>query len=251
MKKVLLLCAVVLTFAAPSAHAALNLSWNDCFGNAGALPTISFDCAAGGPYKLIGSFQTLGAVTNAFAMDVTLDFNLEGQTSLPPFWHFESGGCNETGLGLSIDRSASGTCATGNSTMWGPAGTLGTGFLTGYSTGVNGPNRGRQNLSIARDATSPVNVAGPPTKYYAFTLSFFMDNSVQNGSGNNCIGCPNPVDIVWNKMILYNTTGAPANELTCLDTGSMCCASANGGGAQCTATPARARTWGAVKSLYR
>ena len=82
-----------------------------------------------------------------------------------------------------------------------------------------------------------------------------MDNAPPDGA---CTCCNTPVDIVWNSCVISSVAGAQgaggeaqSQQLTCLDVGSNCCASVNGGGSQCGATAAKAKTWGAVKSLYR
>lgn len=257
MKKVLLLCAVVLAFAATSANAALNLAWNDCFGKAGgtASNTVTFDCAGGGgPYKLIGSFVMLAPLINAVALDVIIDVTDGLPAPIPSFWQFQTGGCNELGVAIVADRSASGTCsvAPAYSTLWGSTGSAATALITAYGLGTHGPNTGRLLASIARASSSPINVSGPPTNYYAFTLTFTTDNAIEGGGGS-CLGCPDPVQIVWNKGILYSVSGAVGSEAAPVELSSTDPGSNPGVGVNAPSNPtaARSKTWGAVKALYR
>ena len=226
MMRFLLACAL-LAFAAAPAHAYINLAWNDCYGQGTAAQSITFDCAAGGPYLLIGQFQTPAPIGNFVAMDIVIDMSFEGQTSVPAFWQFQSGGCNETGIQYSSDRSSAGTCMTGNSTPWGSTGGCGAALITGYQIGLHGPGSARLLATTANECSGPINLKGPPTQYFGFYLDFIMGNALE--SGGSCAGCSTPVDIVWNSARLYNCCAPNAPEatfdLTSTDPGSNPCVS--------------------------
>ena len=78
--------------------------------------------------------------------------------AIPPFWHFESGGCNNSGLVISDARPHAG-CSGNSNTMCGPAGGACDGLITAYGPGVGGSDRGRLLVALVRRSDSPVNLA--------------------------------------------------------------------------------------------
>jgi hypothetical protein len=235
---------LMLLLIAQEAHAEIDLAWSNCLGASGATTSVTFDCdpAGGSVYELIGTFVIPPGLPNFIAMDVLLDVNDEGSAVLPLFWELEQGGCNATGIGISASKPSA--CSS-HSTPWGPLGSQAFAVINGYAVGYTAPNRARLLATISRDASSPINLSGSPTRYFAFDLEFFMS------SAGTCSGCSHPLDIVWQGAALYTNDGAPTSTLTALDPGSSYCASVNGGGTACSATPARRKTWGELKTLYR
>src|SRR5205823_5993835 len=131
------LCAIAM-LASSSSFAGLDLTWNACNIAPGARGDITFNCANPDTlYRLVGSFQLPSDLPNFVAMDFVIDVG-SSASELPPFWHFETGGCNDAGISLRNARPA-GNVECEN--PWGPGGAAGLPFLV-YQSGVGGnPSR--------------------------------------------------------------------------------------------------------------
>ena len=95
-----------------------------------------------------GPFQVMSPFPGLIAADVSFDIVLDGQSSLPAFWHYEVGGCNNSGLTISASRPAS--CGP-YQTPWGVGGSQADAFITAYQAGTTFGNYGRLLLAIARE----------------------------------------------------------------------------------------------------
>jgi hypothetical protein len=223
----------------------LQITWNNCSGQAGSSPYTVFDCdpSLGTLYSLIGSFQVMSSFDDLIAADASFDIVLDGQGAMSPFWHFETGGCNAGGVSASTVRPVD--CG-GYQTPWGASGSQAQAFVTGYKAGDTFANYGRLLMTVARPADSPVTLAGAPARYFGWALQFTMDNS------GTCAGCADPASIRINSLALYNNHANSGGYL--IDRGgpgSQPCASINNGGTACDPTAAKTKTWGQLKSLYR
>jgi hypothetical protein len=258
MKKLVWLFAMLLVVPASTAFGdpgnGIDLTWDDCVGQAAALNNKDFDCPnAGAIHELIGCFKVAAGMPDFFAMDISMDVQQADNNPLVPFLRYEAGpppGCNSDGLTINDARSQSGpNCAT-FATAWGVTGASPafTG-ITAYGPNYQGQNgRGRLLASIARASDNPFALVGG-TNYYAFHFEFAMFNSVQSAGGANCAGCGTPASIVWNSATLYGNT--ETRVLTGADKKSFYCATVNNGVSACAATPTRNTTWGQLKSIYR
>lgn len=117
-----------------------------------------------------------------------------------------------------------------------------------YAVGYGGPDRARLVLIIAAPTSQVPFEAG--VEYYAFRLLLSQENSVGAGA---CGGCDAPVCIVMNQLTIGQPAGMGDYVLqSAADRNYVTWQGGDIGGAGCPiATPARNRTWGAIKSLYR
>jgi hypothetical protein len=113
-KRLLIIGMLAMVFAVP-AHAQLFMAWNACDGTANSsTQNLPFDCtpASGFAAELWGTFGLPSTGTAVVAIDGIIDLAFQGQTDVPPFWHFEAAGCNNTGIGYTLARGTSATpCA--------------------------------------------------------------------------------------------------------------------------------------------
>src|SRR4051812_32935261 len=106
MKKLLALCAgmMLLSSAAMAQGNGLHMSWLNCPNVAGALPAEQFACDGAVAHLLNGTFSVAASVPGVVAMDGIIDLLFNQSPDVPPFWQFQQGGCNESGLALSAAK---------------------------------------------------------------------------------------------------------------------------------------------------
>jgi FlgD Ig-like domain/IPT/TIG domain len=195
------LLALVLLAATPQvASAGLDLTWSACNTTASGTDNIVLDCSIPSGAQLFGNFQTDAVVPQFLAMDIVLDIRTGGG-SLPPFWHFENGGCNSTALLLSDSKPTTQCPNATNATPWGPNGNEATSAITAILPGQGGPDRTRILITIARPSTQPITLAAGQN-YFGFELDVATDGS------SSCAGCTTPAVIGWSKAILYGSGNA-------------------------------------------
>jgi hypothetical protein len=191
---------LLLALCSRPAAAGLDLTWNACNQEAAGRGDLTFDCADTDQVAtLFGNFQVPATIPDFFALDAVLDIEVNG-AGVPPFWHFETGGCNDDGLSIHIDRPPVLCPDAGNANPWGASGTADA-FITGYGVGFGGANHARLLLTIARASTNTTTLDGG-RNYYAFHLDLPAKR------GNACDGCASPAGIAWSTASLYGTQGA-------------------------------------------
>src|SRR5437762_1656777 len=102
MKRALLLCSAILMTISTTAHATINLAWDDC-GAAGT-DTKRFACDGntGTPFSLIGSFIPSAQLNGVVAADATI--LVIPSNTFPDWWKFGSAECRGAmGLTSSFD----------------------------------------------------------------------------------------------------------------------------------------------------
>lgn len=259
MKKILVLCgAMMLVASAAFAQAGLHMKWAACPNNVAATPTEDFTCD-GSLHQLHGTLSVGASTPGVVALDGIIDL-LYATPTVPAFWQFQAGGCNESGLALVDGRPGvgCGTLTQNTSTLCGTGGTGCDAFITAYAYGsvINFPeNRARLLFTLARASTSPVTLAASvlPNAHFAFIFQFFEDNASEVGGA--CDGCLSGVSMTWNQAVLYNTSATTGGEgiaaaISSADPGSAD-ASTSSNCAGCLAVGTKARSWGQLKSLYR
>jgi hypothetical protein len=254
MKKTLLLCGALLALTASTAFATsgtVQLTWNDC-GPDGGVASTTWPCTANSTAltRFVGSFSSSKQMDFFVAQDVTVDAQF-GAASVPDWWQMgDAPACRAGSFSLSLDTSSLPGAGASCPDTW-DAGASATGLITLYEPGFGGANRVRVKLAIARSATDGVTLSAGQ-EYTSFILRFNRAKTVGTPS---CAGCNTPVSIVLNSIILYNNPPAQveADAWTLFAPGpSGNCSQGNGGDlGTCAATPARNKTWGAVKALYR
>ena len=220
----------------------INLTWGaGCWpDNPSSLRTFSCDANTGSA-TMTGSFVP-DATLNLFAISFQLDIQSDSST-LPDWWQLTSpGGCRSGALSLNADFSAAGGSCT---YAWpGQAPQTAVSWRTAQFPGYpDTPAPNHVKASGSAFVSTPV-VVTPTAEYYAFSLAIDFQKSSGVGA---CGGCSVPATIVLNEVTLY---GGGQNVLT-TPLANTCLRWQAGGSTPCAATPARNRTWGSIKSLYR
>jgi hypothetical protein len=253
MKKVTLLCGLLLALSATVASAAqgVNLRWQACFGD-GGLFNRSFACNVNtGSHQLVGSFELGADLQNVSGNEIVVDLAADAPV-LPAWWEVRAPGiCRNASLSFNTTISALAT----NCFDWGNG--LSVGGIGAYNIGgVGGPNTAR---IVAASAVPPASLQllFGATEYFSFNA--VVNNAKTVGAGA-CGGCEVPVCIVFNSINLTTPIAANNRKLTGPTNGtdSDFCLWQGGGnpggprGTGCPgATPTKSSTWGTVKSLYR
>jgi hypothetical protein len=214
--------AVILTLVTvSSAHAQLRLGWNACSGDAASTSQMTFSCDAtvDTVYRIVATFSLPREAKRVVTLDGTFDFVFPKDRGVPPFWHFEPGGCNQGGLILSDARPHSG-CAGQSNSLCGPGGAACDAIVTAYAPGHGGSDRARMLVAVVRPSVSPVNLAAAPASHFGFEVLFSMDRS----DSTQCEGCSTPTSIRWTEAKLYSVDesgehGGEIVHLTCQDGG--------------------------------
>lgn len=246
-----LLFVMLLALAPLSFAAGINLSWNDCgtFGQCNQ----SFACDTNGPgtFTLVGSFVPPAGVTQLIGVEIILDLVANSPT-VPDWWQFKNAGtCRTTAINSSFSFVGGPYSCTD---YWeGQAQGGIASYQVGAAIGSGYPaNLGR--ILIAGSMPSEfVHGLDENTEYYAFKLLVSKSKTVGTGA---CGGCDVPVGFLLEQVRLHQPVGVGDYTLQYQDSYQMA-AWQNGQfsvydvGYNCPPVPARNKTWGALKSLYR
>ncbi len=250
-----MLLSVLLALSPITAAAGgVNLRWNACFGDGGAIDRTSLcNTNNGNAGQMVVSYKVFADVPQAIFCDMVIDLAAADAT-LPAWWTVLLGGCRQFGI-------------TGNSTISGLAvncvdwsgGTATGGLQTSTVGAVFGPASAR--MVVGFQAPLPVPVLANGTEYFAGNV--VLSNTKTTGAGS-CTGCTTPVCLAVSSVGLYTPPpgGGVATRTVVITNanspGSNFVTWQGGAGASSTlggncpaATPAQNSTWGAVKSLYR
>jgi len=248
MKKVLLLCGLLVALTATVASAAqgVNLRWNACFGDLGTANRNSTCLANSGTNALVGSFEVGSDILGVTGIEVVVDL-VTASPTLPAWWAFGAGGCRAGSLSANPTISP----LAANCFDW--ANGLAAGGLAAYQVGGGGPNTARIIIGFA--VASPNDVLG--AQEY-FGTNILVSNAKSVGTGG-CAGCLTPGCIVFNSCNVVPGTNAGTKAVGPTNGTDSNFATWQGGGGVSTgrgtgcpaATPTRNTTWGSVKSLYR
>jgi len=252
MKKVTLLCGMLLalTTSVAAAGEGTNLRWNACIGDGGTINR-NFACDTNSAnHVLVGGFELAAGMTDVSGNEIVVDI-ASASPNLPAWWHFRNAGtCRQNALSFNTAISPLAV----NCADWGDG--LSVGGVGAYNIGARGPNTSR---IVAATAVPPASLAAlfAAQEYFSFNV---VINSAKTVGSPNCVGCLDPVCIVFNSVNLTTPVAAnnrrlvgPANGFdsdfaTWQGGGGVVVQGVPGCGA---ATPTRASTWGTVKSLYR
>jgi hypothetical protein len=240
--KTLALLSAALLCCASLADAGVNLYVTDCSqGSSVNSVTNACDTNAGAAFTVVASCVVPIVTQPAFvgAMGV-LDVQA-GAAQLPNWWRLD--GCRggrEFAATLASDPAMGGSCPT----IWDrvtPAGNN----VTAIS-GIDGPNRVRFLLGAVLASQDAYDLEGDGvTELSVFKFTILNTKTVGTGS---CAGCTTGACLVLNEIQLYTLshyfriTTPLSNNFITYNSGAPACAAS---------TPARNRTWGAIKSLYR
>jgi hypothetical protein len=232
-----LLTAVALVFAVhPAPCPAQSLAWTDCLP--AGQSSMSFACDRNtGEDVLVGYFVAPYGITRLASIEANVDFQAGG-SQLPDWWAFSTCAARSDALSLGLDFSGFTAC----SDYWQGQAFGDFRVLVGYG----GPTRQKIVVTASMDgsAVGPL-VSG--RSYYAFAL-----HVSHAGTVGGCGGCSGGACFALNSITLHQV--APLSAVTLANTYDF--ATWQPGGyptaPDCRgAVPARATTWGSIKSLYR
>jgi hypothetical protein len=228
---------------AVSAQEAINLSWDNC--SAAGTADKSFACNSNsGTNVMIASFISPDSMA-AFLSAVTIIDLISATNPLPEWWELRNQGTqtNQCRTG-SISANADFSANTGCSDFFSGQGSGGIGT---YLINTGTPNRVRLSIVFA----VPVQNQGPLNAGEEYFASKIQINNLKT-VGTTCTGCGDPVCIVLNGVQVVQPAGSPGGNVWVINEGTRRSVTWQGGtGADCLAVPARNRTWGQVKALYR
>jgi len=258
MKKVTLLCGLLLALTASAALAApgVNLKWDACFGDGGATNKAFLCNTNNGTETLVAGFELGADLPQASGLEIVIDL-ATAASPLPAWWQFKNAGTCRSG---SLNQSVNPPTTALNCSDW--AGGTATGAVAAYQVGGYGPNTARILEVTAVPASSLVDLLGGQ-EYFA--LETLINNAKTVGTGA-CAGCTSPACIVCNsiKVATPPVSGQPSRDVTLSGptdvSGTSNFTTWQGGlGVIVTgkpsgcpaATATRNRTWSSVKTLYR
>lgn len=240
----LVLAPLLLALSVSAASAqGIDLSWNDCIGSSTQATNRNFSCLGSVNQTYLLAFQYKSPVNlpNFVGLSAFADLVVESPGPLAAFWHYETGGCNRSGISISDAIPAS--CATlGLQDTWGGDGSQGFEGIAAYGPDFSRPGVGRMIFGVALADPAPITAL---TNMYAFHVSF------SNINRQNCFGCPQRVLIVWQTANLESNDGSPAVVLTNPSKGTNCVTINGASLSACGVVPARNLSWSRVKDLYR
>ena len=225
----------------------LDVTWNDCFlGNPARDQTFLCGGVFFATYDAIFQFKSPVEITDFVGARATFDLVM-ATTTMRPFWHYETGGCNgppQAGVAL-FDAIPNSCVGQGMGDPW----YRGTNSVVAwtFTPDLAQPRMGR--FSVAIDLSEPVRIEAD-VNYYAFHVRF---NARKRDA---CPGCGDNGALIFQNLLLEKKDGSRV-ELVCTDKLSRC-VSINGSGLcniiseePCGPTPSSASTWGEIKSLYK
>lgn len=248
MKKMLLLAGVLLLLSAPVAMAkGVNLTWGKfCYSDAPAA-TQTFACntnsgITAGPWFMTTSFMIDTDMPDMVGIEQMLE-GMSDDPALPDWW--KVGAAPDCRAGKSLYNSKIGSSASDVCLDW----TANAGFdVYNY---IWDTNRAHISALTAIDASTPFDIL-PNTEYLGGQIE--IDNSKTVGTGS-CAGCSS--GMIWGLYSIVVASLPPPgtnrrDECTEPIPGGNQCITWNNSALPCAdPVPARATTWGQVKSLYR
>jgi hypothetical protein len=240
MKKTLLFTTVLLALTVSVALAGgLNITWGTVCHTENPMPALTFACAS--------NTGTAATITTSFKLDnemtdlVGLEWRIDGQSdtpTIPDWWQ----------LGAAPDCRAN--KATFNSNFTGVETPECVDWTAGQA--FNAPNylwsgnRVIITLGYAIDASTPYD-AQPNVEYYSGGVVILNSKTVGTGA---CAGCATGMVFAENLFTAAGLAGRRDDFETAMPGGNQCI-TWNNPSTLCELVPARATTWGQIKSLYR
>jgi hypothetical protein len=256
MRRISLLCTLVLLAASSAGAATVNLRWSNCWGDGGVMNR-TFACNTNsGTENLVGSFVMPHDLSQVSGEEIVLDIAVAGAT-LPAWWEFKNTGtCRQGSLGINFVQPATST----NCTDWAGGGAVG-GIGSYANFYAFSPNSVRLRAVSAVPLSALADLS-QGVEYYSFTVTIGHQKTVGTGA---CAGCSLGACLSLKGIGL--TTPTPANNLSLragVNPGEIyddALATWQGGAGVISqgvfatdcpaATPTRNRTWSDVKAIYR
>jgi hypothetical protein len=241
MRKTLLMAGALLALTATVALAqtGVDLAWNQCSGQVGAAANKTNTCAATtGSQSLFGSVNPPAGIVKLEGLEAYIDYQVAGGT-LDCWWDFHTGTTRAAALVplhvAPADANGDPLILCGNYYFGSHAASGGGGMI------VTGPDRGQLKGIVAIQAGTGVPVPAGAQQYG-------WGCRITNALTTTCAGCNRAAVFVLNRIVLTQP-GLPNTEVTSPAVAN--CATWQDPAGNCGATPARNKTWGSVKALYR
>ncbi len=207
-----------------------NVATNTCLTNTG----IAFEAWCS---------MIMPAVTRVGFIDAQAVINAKtSQSTMPDWWRQDT--CRPAGFLVQADAGMGGSCPT----LWDLV--PGTGVILNTIYPTWGPNAIRYLLTQVLASADAYDLVGDGiTEQSVFKFTVTKAQSVGSGA---CAGCLYGTCLQLSEIDLHTLTDTPDTYLRL--TGPLPGATdyiTYNAGAPCLPTPARNRTWGAVKALYR
>ena len=239
-------------FLAGAAHvhaAGINMGWNDCPGGASYALAETFACDTNdGTHTLVVSIVAPAGVMAMTGFSAQI--NLQTSEASPAAWwdmqRSPRTGCRSTSLGTTFDFTGGpSTCYD----YW-QGGAIG-----GNTAEIAFGNRVRLKATAALPiGDSRIGPVPEGTEFYLFS---FVINNARTVGPDACAGCNYEACFVPERILLTQVPGTPGGNLHLENPASSYHViwqgwSTTDPNQQCPAvTPARNRTWGAIKAIYR
>jgi hypothetical protein len=252
MKKILLLCGMLLALSATVASAAgINMAWDACL-NGGGVPAKTFACnsnipSGGGTATTPAHHMFLSAIApGGIELWTSFEFEFQLQSddaALPLWWAVRGAGqCRNGAL-----SAAAANATQGCTDVYGAAGA---GGIASYTVGFGGANRARSTgvWSVPSFGQTPMNEG---EEYFVTRISLSNAKTVGLGA---CAGCNVGVCINAISVKFVQPAGTPGgNPLVTIPANRAHVLWQNVVDQNTCygATPAKNVTWGRVKTLYR
>jgi hypothetical protein len=258
MKKLLILCALLTVVAAPvfaqtnpGIDLTANFKCSTTASNVGASNGGTIDCnalaTAAQNVRIYCTLIPAEAISDANGLDGQLDVAIVGDWATSgAFWDMNTAGCQFTNSSGATPKFLGGKPSNGD-----PCGTALSvkqvwADLSSFTTNVDDAAHERVFFGLATG-----NATGIAAGQRAFGFELRLDPvwTVDAGQGGTCGTCSTPV--------CYSVQAKPASQsgspTTLLTSGTGNAGVTNQAfyNAGCQATPAKKRTWGQLKSLYR
>ena len=250
-KTLLMAGALLALTAVPALPSGLELAWNQCYGQMGAVSIRTSACAVNtGSQRIIASFRPPAGINALEGIEVFVDYQVTGGV-LPCWWNFAAGQLRNNQLEV---LHVSPTDVNGNpiivcdSHYFLDHGASGGGWMT-----VTGADLGhlRGIASLPAGTGLPVAAEG---QQYGVGFRFTNGHTVP---ATSCHGCAQSACMVLSLIRLYSP-GLPDIALNSPHPGSLNVVKWQGDGLGfCTGfigpppVPVLQNTWGAIKSIYR
>lgn len=242
VRPALALLAAAGVFLSPrpaAADEAIWLRWNDCAQD--GQQSLAYNCALPTfSRSLYVAACPAESLTQVVATSLVFDVVADAAT-LPDWWRLAPGECRAGKLAADTDYAATGACAD----AWGGAGGA---LIQSYGARVGGgPNQMRFVATAGVPANAAVTLPGGSPRALARVFLYLTDSAT-----SPCAGCAVGACLVLNSVEIIRLPGAPGGDVTLsqpAEAGSNFAIWRSG--AACVTVPARNRSWGQIKALYR
>jgi hypothetical protein len=234
MRTRLLVCLLWVVLASPVSAAGVDLAWDACLGDPGALSLKTFACDNNvGQDPLLVSFVPAVSMPSVTTIEIALDFRTRSGVAMPAWWEVgQPDGCRRGLLSVDPDLQVHGpSCEAWLTSLVTP------GFVIARFD-IRTPTPDVAHMVVLAHPTSSSVVAG--SHYVGCRMLLGHAGSVGTIT---CAGCREAVDITLSAVRLATSTSEQV--LTLPQTSNHVQWQLD------RPVATRATTWGAVKALYR